>query len=131
MALVVKTFKNGQSLEQTFNDKAYFNSVLVNLAYKKKVIDLPVEFFQNNLEGLRQRRNRALTESELSALRKLDLAVIETKLINYLTQATLVLEGASVKEYLEVIHTYSYGNLEEIYAYLCDIKPDKVMIYQV
>lgn len=119
--LRIEVYNDEELLDENIelDSRAFFNRVLMQIAYKHKVAKPTKEELINSKEGLENRLNRKLSSEEYNELLKCKLNEYEKYFIKLLYNKTIV-EITNVDYFIDALLEFDYGNLEDIYEYLED-----------
>lgn len=109
--------------KETFN---LFEKTYVELAIKYKLVDLPLKYYENSLDGLRLRRSFVLSERLKKTVYKSScLTDDERYVLDVFKKNKLVLEGKEkIEDFVSRLKTASVDCLEDIMTIFEDLDDD-------
>lgn len=109
--------------KETFN---LFEKTYVELAIKYKLVDLPLKYYENSLDGLRLRRSFVLSERLKKTVYKSScLTDDERYVLDVFKKNNFVLEGKEkIEDFVSRLKTASVDCLEDIMTIFEDLDDD-------
>lgn len=129
----ILTYKNKilkESWEVSEPNNVY-EKTYVNLALKYKLIELPIEYFQNNLQGLKFRRNFILNNEQKALVYNYPNLTDDEKFVlelidfNDLNEHTITFEGkASIEGFISILKDACMDSLEDLLNIFEELQTD-------
>lgn len=129
----ILTYKN-RTLKESWEvsePNNVYEKTYVDLALKYNLIDLPIEYFQNNLKGLKLRRSFKLTDEQKElvlnhpSLTDDEKFVLELTDFNGLKERSYTFEGkASIDGFVNILKDASMDVLEDLLNVFEELEAD-------
>lgn len=127
MKLIIKCYSNDKiQFEEEFNHSSYYEVPYVQIGIKLNIIEPPLGYYENNIKGLRIRRNFKVTLDEKDQIfNNINLSK-EDKELFILLKETIIEGYDNVKDFIHKLSGYKIGNIEDIISWFEDNNMDKI-----
>ena len=118
-----KDINNNILFEKKFDGNSFYESMFVEVSLKLKIVEPPIDYFKNNLAGLKLRKSYKLNSDEKQIVMTSNKIDEELKEILKIALSDNYVVENNILEIIDLFAKYKHGNLEDIRCLFEDNEP--------